>query len=68
MVWTFTVVGPGKAPLIANYQQVPAQAMPVKTWQVNIAAKPGFTPKTVSASRRPTRPTPCTCCPATRSS
>lgn len=50
MVWTFTVVGPGKAPLIADYQSVPASAMPVKTWQVNVAAKPGFTPKTVSAS------------------
>ena len=48
MVWTFSVVGPGKTPLIANYQQVPAQAMPVKTWQVNVAAKPGFTPKTVA--------------------
>ena len=47
MVWTFSVVGAGKVPLIANYQQVPAQAMPVKTWQVNFAAKPGFTPKTV---------------------
>ena len=49
MVWTFTVVGAGKTPLIANYQQVPAQEMPVKTWQVSIAAKPGFTPKTVGA-------------------
>jgi predicted secreted protein len=48
MVWTFSVVGAGKTPLIANYQQVPAQAMPVKTWQVNVAAKPGFTPKTVA--------------------
>ena len=48
MVWTFNVVGPGKTPLIADYQQVPAQAMPVKTWQVNVAAKPGFTPKTVA--------------------
>ena len=38
---------PGKVPLMADYQQVPAQAMPVKTWQVNVAAKPGFTPKTV---------------------
>jgi predicted secreted protein len=50
MVWTFSVVGPGKAPLIADYQSVPANAMPVKTWQVSIAAKPGFTPKAVSAS------------------
>jgi predicted secreted protein len=50
MVWTFSVVGAGKVPLIANYQQVPAEAMPVKTWQVNIAAKPGFTPKTVGAA------------------
>ncbi len=41
---------PGKAPLIADYQSVPADAMPVKTWQVNIAAKPGFTPKTVAAA------------------
>ena len=49
MVWTFSVVGAGKTPLIANYQQVPAQAMPVKTWQVTVAAKPGFTPKTVAA-------------------
>ena len=48
MVWTFSVVGAGKTPLIANYQQVPAQATPVKTWQVNVAAKPGFTPKTVA--------------------
>jgi predicted secreted protein len=50
MVWTFRVVGAGKTPLIADYQQVPAQAMPVKTWQVNVAAKPGFTPKTVAAA------------------
>jgi predicted secreted protein len=50
MVWTFSVVGPGKTPLIADYQSVPADAMPVKTWQVNVAAKPGFTPKVVSAS------------------
>ena len=49
MVWTFSVVGAGKTPLIADYQSVPAQAMPVKTWQVDVAAKPGFTPKTVSA-------------------
>ena len=48
MVWTFSVVGPGKTPLIADYQQVPAQAMPVKTWQVDVAARPGFTPKTVA--------------------
>ncbi len=48
MVWTFSVVGPGKTPLIADYQSVPADAMPVKTWQVNVAAKPGFTPKTVA--------------------
>lgn len=50
MVWTFSVIGPGRTPLIADYQAVPADAMPVKTWQVDIAAKPGFTPKTVSAS------------------
>jgi predicted secreted protein len=50
MVWTFSVVGPGKAPLIADYQSVPADAMPVKTWQVNVQAKPGFTPKVVSAA------------------
>jgi predicted secreted protein len=50
MVWTFSVVGAGKTPLIADYQSVPADAMPVKTWQVNIAAKPGFTPKTVAAA------------------
>jgi inhibitor of cysteine peptidase len=50
MVWTFSVAGPGKAPLIADYQQVPAQAMPVKTWQVDVVARPGFTPKTVSAA------------------
>jgi len=50
MVWTFSVVGAGKTPLIADYQEVPAQAMPVKTWQVNVAAKPGFTPKTVAAA------------------
>ncbi len=47
MVWTFSVVGAGKTPLIADYNSVPADAMPVKTWQVNVAAKPGFTPKTV---------------------
>jgi predicted secreted protein len=50
MVWTFSVVGPGKTPLIADYQPVPADAMPVKTWQVDVSAKPGFTPKTVGAS------------------
>jgi predicted secreted protein len=50
MVWTFTVVGAGKTPLIADYQSVPADSMPIKTWQVNIAAKPGFTPKTVAAA------------------
>jgi len=50
MVWTFKVVGPGKTPLIADYQEVPAQAMPIKTWQVNMAAKPGYTPKTVAAA------------------
>jgi predicted secreted protein len=50
MVWTFNVVGAGKTALIADYQSVPADAMPVKTWQVNVAAKPGFTPKTVGAS------------------
>ena len=50
MVWTFSVVGAGKAPLIADYQSVPADAMPIKTWQVNVAAKPGFTPKTVAAA------------------
>ena len=50
MVWTFSVVGPGKTPLIANYQSVPADAMPVKTWQVDVAAKPGFTPKTVAGN------------------
>ena len=50
MVWTFSVVGAGKTPLIADYQSVPADAMPVKTWQVNVAAKPGFTPKTVAAA------------------
>jgi inhibitor of cysteine peptidase len=50
MVWTFSVVGAGKAPLIADYGSVPADAMPVKTWQVNVAAKPGFTPKTVAAA------------------
>jgi inhibitor of cysteine peptidase len=51
MVWTFSVVGAGKAPLIANYEQVPAEAeMPIKTWQVDVAAKPGFTPKTVAAA------------------
>lgn len=49
MVWTFAVVGTGSAPLIADYQEVPAQAMPVDTWQVNFKAKPGFTPKTVYA-------------------
>ena len=50
MVWTFSVVGAGKTPLIADYQSVPADAMPVKTWQVNVAAKPGFTPKTVAGN------------------
>ncbi len=49
MVWTFSVVGAGKTPLIANFNSAPAEAMPIKTWQVNIAAKPGFTPKTVGA-------------------
>ena len=44
------MVGAGKTPLIADYQSVPADSMPVKTWQVNIAAKPGFTPKTVAAA------------------
>ena len=48
MVWTFSVVGPGKTPLIADFQQVPAQAMPIKTWQVDVAARPGFTPRTVA--------------------
>ena len=48
-MWTFTVVGPGKAPLIADYNQVPAQATPVKTFQVDVAAKPGYRPKTVAA-------------------
>jgi predicted secreted protein len=50
MVWTFSVVGAGKAPLIANYEQVPAEAMPIKTWQVDVQAKPGYTPKTVAAA------------------
>jgi predicted secreted protein len=48
MVWTFSVVGAGRTPLIADYQQVPTQATPMDTWQVNVAAKPGFTPKTVA--------------------
>ena len=47
--WTFTVVGAGKAPLIADYTQVPAAATPVKTFQVNVAAKPGYRPKTVES-------------------
>jgi inhibitor of cysteine peptidase len=47
--WTFKVAGPGKAPLIADYNQVPAEAMPMKTFQVNVAAKPGYRPKTFEA-------------------
>jgi predicted secreted protein len=47
MVWTFSVVGAGKAPLIASYNTPQADTMPIKTWQVDVAAKPGFTPKTV---------------------
>ena len=47
---TFSVVGAGKTPLIADYGSAPADATPVKTWQVDIAAKPGFTPKTVAAA------------------
>ncbi len=47
MVWTFSVVGAGKAPLIAGYNTPQADTMPIKTWQVDVAAKPGFTPKTV---------------------
>jgi inhibitor of cysteine peptidase len=50
MVWTFDVVGPGKVPLIADYGSVPEEAMPVKTWQVNVAAKPGYSPKTIAAA------------------
>ncbi len=50
MVWTFEVVGAGKTPLIADYQSQPAEVMPIKTWQVNVAAKPGYTPKTVTAA------------------
>jgi len=49
MLWTFSVVGPGKTGLVADYTEIPEQAMPIKTWQVNIAAKPGFKPKTVGA-------------------
>lgn len=49
MVWTFSVVGTGKAPLIADYTEIPEQAMPIKTWQVRVAAKPGYAPKTIGA-------------------
>ncbi len=47
MVWTFSVVAAAKTPLIASYNTPQADTMPIKTWQVDVAAKPGFTPKTV---------------------
>jgi inhibitor of cysteine peptidase len=49
MIWTYKAVGSGNVTMVANYNQVPAQAMPIKTFQFTLAIKPGFTPKTVEA-------------------
>ena len=49
MMWTFAVVGPGKAQLVAEYDSVPPQDTPATTFQVTVTAKPGYRPKTVEA-------------------
>ena len=48
MVWTFQVVGQGTASMIADYNQIPAQATPIDSFQFTVAAK-GGAPKVVQA-------------------
>jgi len=48
MVWTFQVVGQGTASMIANYDQIPAQATPIDSLQFTVVAKGGV-PKVVQA-------------------
>ena len=44
-MWTFKVVGPGKASLVADYVEGTAPDTPIKTFDVSVAAKPGYRPK-----------------------
>ena len=47
--WTFKVVGPGKADLMADYVEGTAADTPIKTFDVSVAAKPGYRPKEIEA-------------------
>ena len=48
-MYTYKVVGPGKASLAADYVSADAPDTPVQTLKVGVAAKPGFKAKTVAA-------------------
>jgi inhibitor of cysteine peptidase len=49
MLWTFKVVGAGKATLTADYVEGTTPDTPIKTFDVSVAAKPGYRPKAIEA-------------------